>query len=229
MNLLETIQERYISDFQTNISLIDFFINLSVVVLLSYILKLYFVRFASTIAGKERFSNLFTPLALSTMLVIMIVKSSIALSLGLVGALSIVRFRTAIKEPEELTFLFLSIAIGLAGGANQPILAVVSIFTILIFLVILNIFNKKKSSFDDSKMNLHIASSSLNVLKINELVSPFTDEFILIRTDVNKDINTSFFTLKVKSINEVDQIISALQKVDKDVQVSFVEQPNIQI
>ena len=49
----------------------------------------------------------------------MIVKNSIALSLGLVGALSIVRFRAAIKEPEELTYLFLVIATGLGTGSGQ--------------------------------------------------------------------------------------------------------------
>lgn len=51
-------------------------------------------------------------------LVIFVVKSSLALSLGLVGALSIVRFRTPIKGPEELVYLFLSIAIGLGFGAG---------------------------------------------------------------------------------------------------------------
>ena len=50
---------------------------------------------------------------------IVIVKSSIALSLGLVGALSIVRFRTPIKEPEDLTYLFLSIALGVGYGSFQ--------------------------------------------------------------------------------------------------------------
>ena len=53
---------------------------------------------------------------MTTMLIITVVKSSLALSLGLVGALSIVRFRAAIKEPEELAYLFLTIAIGLALG-----------------------------------------------------------------------------------------------------------------
>ena len=52
------------------------------------------------------------PLAIITTLVITVIKFSLALSLGLVGALSIVRFRAAIKEPEELVFLFLIISIG---------------------------------------------------------------------------------------------------------------------
>ena len=57
----------------------------------------------------------------ATVVVISIVKSSLALSLGLVGALSIVRFRSAIKEPEELAYLFLSIGIGLGLGAGQRV------------------------------------------------------------------------------------------------------------
>ena len=50
---------------------------------------------------------------MTTMLIISIVKSSLALSLGLVGALSIIRFRAAIKEPEELAYLFLAIGISI--------------------------------------------------------------------------------------------------------------------
>ena len=57
-------------------------------------------------------------------LIISIVKSSLALSLGLVGALSIVRFRAAIKEPEELVYLFFVISIGLSNGANQFLLSI---------------------------------------------------------------------------------------------------------
>ena len=71
-------------------------------------------------------------LSLITFLVILIVKSSLALSLGLVGALSIVRFRTPIKEPEELIYLFLAIALGLGYGAGQ-IIPTTSI-AIIIFL-----------------------------------------------------------------------------------------------
>ena len=63
-------------------------------------------------------------ICLTTLLVISVVKSSLALSLGLVGALSIVRFRTPIKEPEELAYIFLAIAIGLALGADQKEVAV---------------------------------------------------------------------------------------------------------
>lgn len=75
--------------------------------------------FGASLSNRKRFANTFVMLALTIMLVISVVKASLALSLGLVGALSIIRFRTAIKEPEELTFLFFTVAIGLGFGAGK--------------------------------------------------------------------------------------------------------------
>jgi hypothetical protein len=70
-------------------------------------------RYGSSLSNRKVFSDVFWLLSVTTTVVIMVVKFSIALSLGLVGALSIVRFRAAIKEPEELVYLFLVIAIGI--------------------------------------------------------------------------------------------------------------------
>mgnify|MGYP000339075666 CR=1 FL=1 len=75
--------------------------------------------FGASLSNRRRFANTFVLLTLTIMLVITVVKASLALSLGLVGALSIIRFRTAIKEPEELAFLFFTVAIGLGFGAGK--------------------------------------------------------------------------------------------------------------
>ena len=74
---------------------------------------------------------------------ISIVKSSLALSLGLVGALSIVRFRTAIKEPEELIFLFIAIAIGLGVGADQRWLTVIGATVVLGYMAVRTLIARK--------------------------------------------------------------------------------------
>jgi hypothetical protein len=100
------------------------------------------MNYSSTRASKVALARVIPVLSCATFLVIVIVKSSLALSLGLVGALSIVRFRTPIKEPEELTFLFLSIASGLGYGAGQNKITTVVISTIIIFVI----FLYKKSS-----------------------------------------------------------------------------------
>ena len=69
-----------------------FFLNLLVTAVLSFLLGLFYVRFGNSVNNRQRFSRIFVPLALTTMLIIFIVKSSVALSLGLVGALSIAIF-----------------------------------------------------------------------------------------------------------------------------------------
>ena len=71
----------------------------------------------------------------------------------MVGALSIVRFRTPIKEPEELAYLFISIAIGLGLGANQTLVTIISTLIILV-LMIFFVKNKKNSGVGETYINI---------------------------------------------------------------------------
>ena len=102
----------------------------------------------------------------------MIVKSSLALSLGLVGALSIVRFRAAIKEPEELVYLFLIIAIGLGCGANQLIITVIGIIFSLIIIMIYSGYLKRSKKNIEEKINLGvIIEQNISDKQIDSLIS----------------------------------------------------------
>ena len=94
-------------------------ISLALAAVLGSILGQVYIRFGHSLSNRKLFARNFLVLVVTTTLIISIVRSSLALSLGLVGALSIVRFRAAIKEPEELAFLFLAISIGLGLGAGQ--------------------------------------------------------------------------------------------------------------
>lgn len=100
--------------------------------LCAWVLNWYYVRFGQSLSNKKKLARVFLWVAVTTALIISVVKSSLALSLGLVGALSIVRFRTAIKEPEEIAFLFLAIGLGLGFGANQHEVTLVAFVVILI-------------------------------------------------------------------------------------------------
>lgn len=109
--------------------------NLLLGVVLSVGVAVYYARFGEALSNRARFARLLPVLSLITILVISVVKASLALSLGLVGALSIVRFRTAIKDPEELIYLFFAIAIGLGLGADQRVPTVASVAVIMVLLV----------------------------------------------------------------------------------------------
>lgn len=103
-------------------------------VLALYIRALY-RRYATTVSDRDGFSGVFPMLTMVTVVIIFVVKSSLALSLGLVGALSIVRFRAAIKTPEELVYLFLCIGVGLSLGAEHRLLALVTVVVVTLFVV----------------------------------------------------------------------------------------------
>ena len=105
---------------------------------LALFVRFLYMRFSRSQSNPEGFSAGFVPLTVSTVLVISVVKSSLALSLGLVGALSIVRFRAAIKDPEELIYLFFCIALGLALGAEQTLAALVGLLVFTFFVVALH-------------------------------------------------------------------------------------------
>jgi Domain of unknown function (DUF4956) len=94
--------------------------NLGFGFVFAILLRLHFQMFGSTLSNRREFSRTFPMILMTTILVISIVKHSWQLGLGLVGALSIVRFRTPIKEPEELAYLFLAIGMGIGFGADMP-------------------------------------------------------------------------------------------------------------
>jgi hypothetical protein len=101
----------------------------------SKLLAMIYQEFGTALSNRVRFAGNFVILACTTMLVISVVKTSLALSLGLVGALSIVRFRTAIKDPEELAFLFLNIALGLGFGSGQIAYTLIGFVAILLAFI----------------------------------------------------------------------------------------------
>jgi Domain of unknown function (DUF4956) len=108
------------------LSLASLLLNMAIGGVLAVVLQWHFRTFGSTLSNRDDLAHVFPFVLLTTVLIITVVKSSLALSLGLVGALSIVRFRTPVKEPEELAYLFMAIAMGLGLGANQTLPTVIA-------------------------------------------------------------------------------------------------------
>ena len=180
-----------------NIRLSHFLINALLCALLSWIVAVYYNRHGNSVSNRGQFSNNFILLCLTTMLIITIVKSSIALSLGLVGALSIVRFRAAIKEPEELIYLFLVIAIGLGMGANQPEITIVAFVLIMSILIIKRALSGKHLRQGTKQMQLAISGRPIVVEKVNEVLSKnFTVVDCFFVSDSQCVVSTGYTCLK---------------------------------
>ena len=209
-------------------------LNLFWALIISLLIKFHYKKFSTTLTSRDDFSNLFPFITLTVVLVIYIVKSSLALSLGLVGALSIVRFRTPIKEPEELAYLFISIAAGLGYGANQTIPTTIAVLLILFFLYILKI---KKIRTDDKNIFLTLEidkdqnfNSSDLTRSINEILISQTNNYNLTKLDIADNYFQATYILNLKNIDMLTGINKLLQTKHPGIKISFIDQnqlPNI--
>ncbi len=143
-----TFKDIFKSDFLENITSVGF-LDMAVALLLAFGIGMFiFLVYKKTYKGvmySSSFGVTLVALTMITALIILAVTSNVVLSLGMVGALSIVRFRAAIKEPLDIAFLFWSIAVGIVLAAGFIPLAV---FGSLFIGVILLIFVNKKSHYN---------------------------------------------------------------------------------
>ena len=140
-----TFQDIFKSSFLENINSISLFDMVLSLALAFGIGMLIFLIYKKTFAGvmySSSFGVTLVALTMITTLVILAVTSNVVLSLGMVGALSIVRFRTAIKEPLDIAFLFWSIAAGIVLAAGLIPLAV---FGSVVIAIMLLVFANRKS------------------------------------------------------------------------------------
>lgn len=125
----------------TTFSVVDTLIGLSVALAIGMFIFIIYKQTLTGVMYSNGFALTLIGLSLVTTLVIMAVTSNVVLSLGMVGALSIVRFRAAIKEPVEIVFLFWSLATGIVIGAGMIPLAVIG--SALIGIILLLFANRK--------------------------------------------------------------------------------------
>ncbi len=199
-----------------------FLINVAIALVLSIVLELTYRKCANSLSNKSRFSYNFAMLSLITMLIITLVGSSVALSLGLVGALSIVRYRAAIKEPEELTYLFLSIAIGLGMGANQPVVTIIA-FIILISVIWIRYFIKPTNKLNAYNLVINLQNpSNEDTEKIIAIVKNKFKKATLRRFDQNKENLDLAFKVKVSKLDLLTECKNEILEIE-NTSISFID------
>ena len=125
----------------SSVSLLDMGIALALAFCLGLFIFLVYKKTFNGVMYSSSFGITLIALTMITTVVILAVTSNVVLSLGMVGALSIVRFRTAIKEPLDIAFLFWSIAVGIVLAAGMIPLAVIG--SVIIGVILLVFVNKK--------------------------------------------------------------------------------------
>ena len=194
---------------------------------MSLLLRWHFKHFGSTLSNREEFSHVCPFILLTTILIITVVKSSLALSLGLVGALSIVRFRTPIKEPEELAYLFIAIAMGLGLGADQRVPTLVAGPIILAVMAAL-----KWTGKESKKKNLYLSldwkgkpeETEGFLTRFNQVIGNHVLVSDLRRMDVREEGLEATYFIDVENPDDLSNLVNELQKTFSGIGVTFIDQ-----
>lgn len=189
------------------------------------ILGVVYYYLGSSVSNRTRVAGMFPMMALTTMLVIAIIKSSLALSLGLVGALSIVRFRAAIKDPEELVYIFLAISLGLGFGSNQVGLTSVFYAMILVVIVVQGMLRKKWGRVfadrDSLRLEIEFAGKKEITAVVKILDKHCTDIKLVRVSDGEKQL--MMFLIKVKADEQMEALRQELHRMDSKATVNFLQ------
>ncbi len=222
MNEIKTFVADNLSGFSPK-SIPNFIFSFLICAFLAYVLGRLYVKYGNSLSNRKSFARNFLVLAITTMFIISVVKSSLALSLGLVGALSIVRFRSAIKEPEELTYLFLTIAIGLGCGAGLTILTIIAFigFALIIW------FNKQfQKDVESQNLYLTISSNEPNAVNLDVIVEElkkYSSALKLKRSDETASAIEASFFIEFDDFEKLQQAKSAIKNIHPSVSVTFMD------
>ncbi|HHL57999.1 MAG TPA: DUF4956 domain-containing protein [Bacteroidetes bacterium] len=215
--------QKFLITQEQQISVVDFLINSAVIIVLAIILEYTYIKCARTISNRKQFAGVFLLIAFTTMLIISIVKSSLALSLGLVGALSIVRFRAAIKEPEELAYLFFAISIGLGLGANQTVIVLVAFAVAMVILWGRYFIKGKRSRQQNLYLNFSAKAGEVKLSQVTDAVKQAFGTSFLKRYDENEELIEASFLVDSPYPEKLEEFRQLVDKYGESVRISFVE------
>ncbi len=181
----------------------------------AYIFILY-RRINAAVFYNRNFNVSLVTIAIITAAIIITIQSNIVVSLGMVGALSIVRFRTAVKDPLDLVFLFWAISIGIICGAGFALIAIIaSLVLTVIILLLLSIKQEKNITMLTIRSgNFEAENIIMDIIKNNCSYSNIRAQ--------NMDKNGMDMTIEVR-IGEKERLVHELMKEDFIESVSFVD------
>ena len=193
--------------------------------ILCYIVSLHYEKYFPHISRSQSMGKTIFTIGIITFLIISVVKSSLALSLGLVGALSIIRFRTPIKEPFELCYLFMAIGVGLGFGAQQFLPTTI---VILFSLLMLSIITKKITKFSSNTYFFYLTIAKnikINFIEdnISKLSQNINSDISLKRLDQGLKSTQITLNIKIDSKEELLKVNNKLKKIFSPTSISIVD------
>lgn len=220
MDHIEQLQE-LMSGGVDDVSIILVIFNFLGAIFVSFIVRSFYIHYSRSLSGKNHIGSVIPLLTAIVFLVIVIVKTSLALSLGLVGALSIVRFRTPIKEPEELVYLFLAIAIGLGFGAGHFLIT--TAITLLTLLMVYFFLSNNVAKALEYNLVINWSNLEVGYNDINEKIQQKCNAVSLVRLEQANGLNTVVLLIELSKNSNIDDLVHELKIVDSGISFTFFE------
>jgi len=225
------INNQYPISQQISLSFTDGLIILFFALIAGLLVRFLYLRYAQSFSSKSSFGDTLLLVTISVAGLIAVVKSSLALSLGLVGALSVIRFRTAVKEPYTLSYILFSVCLGISIGASQYL------FSLLIGIVgtIATIFSFNRSIEGGTRKLRNNDIDTINIVAANEvaidnavkLISKNSYKYVIktISNNSQSQFNATF-GVQIISNTTIMELTKEISKLDGINNIIFYNDPS---
>lgn len=219
MSIFDSIKNSVIEEFTGTIAVNDILFTLIFSFLISIFIIFVYRKTYTGVVYSKSFSLCLILLAMVTSVIIRTINSNLTLSLGMVGALSIVRFRTAIKEPIDTIYMFWAISVGIMTGAGIYLIALLSSMGIGLFYFISYMMGFKLSSQYLLIVKYNIDDDKEILEKIKKI-----EKTKLKSKNITKGIVEASYEIAVKE--NVEEILKDFEKNEKVLNVSIISYQN---
>ncbi|PIQ10478.1 MAG: hypothetical protein COW71_02580 [Ignavibacteriales bacterium CG18_big_fil_WC_8_21_14_2_50_31_20] len=189
--------------------------NISIALICSFLISFFYRKTYNGPGYLDSFANALVLLSLITAVVIMTIGNNLARAFGLVGAMSIIRFRTAVKETHDIVYIFFALTIGMAAGVGLHSLAILGTFFIGSISYIMAKMNLKSGNEKNTLLEFQMQDNgSKSSLDYEKVISKFTQKMKLIniKTIENDNIIISYY-IKLKRNDLSLNLVSELKNV----------------
>jgi uncharacterized membrane protein YhiD involved in acid resistance len=198
------------NDYGSNVTVSNIIIILISSLILSLLINYTYRKAFFGVLYQRSFAITLVIITIVTSVITVVISGNLALSLGMVGALSIIRYRTAVKDPIDIAFLFWSVAVGIANGVFAFQVSFISSIFISLLLIFFSKFPKKsgsklffinleKNSFDEVIKN--IEKKSLNYKIVSNILNAKNQEIILDFSNIKDENNLLKNISLIKGVN----------------------------
>jgi len=203
-------------------------LDVALVLVLSFLLSAFIGWiYKSTHRGTSYTQSFVFTLVLNGMvvaLVMLIVGSDIARAFSLVGALSIIRFRNAVKETRDVGFIFLTMAIGMAVGTRFYLLGVIATFAISLVILLMTRFNWYAREMSSQILRIQIPNEAPFDALFDKAFVKYTSSSELISADSGHSgmLTELTYSIGMKKSNQIQDFLTELRKLNDNNQVTLI-------